>query len=83
MSTSLTDSKIATYLEAQRSGLIRLDPKQASERLQENPGAVLIDTRPASFRDAEGSIPGAIIIERYVTILTRSTEWSGRGWKDY
>lgn len=27
-------------------------------------GALVVDTRPASYRDAEGALPGAIVVER-------------------
>jgi hypothetical protein len=57
-------SNISKHLEEQRKSLTRLTPSQAFERIKQNPEAILIDTRPASFREAEGAIPGAIIIER-------------------
>ncbi|MCU4746469.1 MULTISPECIES: rhodanese-like domain-containing protein [Streptomyces] len=53
---------IDEHLSAVRAGLDRLDPQaaQAARRA----GAVLVDTRPAFQREADGTIPGALIIER-------------------
>jgi rhodanese-related sulfurtransferase len=45
-----------------RSGLARLDPVTAHAAARD--GAILIDTRPEFQRRADGSIPGAVIIER-------------------
>jgi hypothetical protein len=71
---SSESSNIAKYLESKRAGIERLTPKEAHERLQKNERVILVDTRPASFRDEEGSVPGAVIIERWVrcrSALTR------------
>jgi hypothetical protein len=56
-------SQIEQYLEKKRGMIERVDPKVAHERIQNGQG-VIIDTRPESFRAAEGAIPGALIIER-------------------
>ncbi|RBY82802.1 rhodanese-like domain-containing protein [Blastococcus sp. TF02A-26] len=45
-----------------RSRLRRVEPEEAAARAQA--GAVLVDTRPASQRDRDGAIPGALVIER-------------------
>jgi rhodanese-related sulfurtransferase len=45
-----------------RSGLDRLDPMQAHQAIQR--GAILIDTRPAFQRRADGEIPGSVVLER-------------------
>lgn len=58
-------SRIEAYLEKKRESIKRLDPKSASEQVAKGTGATIIDTRPESFRAAEGAIPGALIIERY------------------
>ena len=58
------ESRIAKYLDSKRAGIERVSPKEAYEALQNDEGVLLVDTRPASFRDQEGSIPGAVIIER-------------------
>ena len=42
----------------------RLDPREAYAEQQA--GALLVDTRPAIYREAEGAIPGALVIERNV-----------------
>lgn len=45
-----------------RAGLDRLSPEAAAAE----PGALLVDIRPAAYRAAEGEIAGALIIERNV-----------------
>jgi rhodanese-related sulfurtransferase len=47
-----------------RSRLKRLDPLEAAAAAAD--GAVLVDTRPASLRAADGEIPGALLVERNV-----------------
>jgi rhodanese-related sulfurtransferase len=47
-----------------RSGMVRLSPEQAFAAQQR--GAVLVDIRPQASREAEGELPGAIVIERTV-----------------
>ena len=49
-------------LAAARSRLDRPDPHRAAEMVAR--GAILVDTRPAWQRDAEGGLPGALLIER-------------------
>jgi rhodanese-related sulfurtransferase len=49
-------------LAAARARLARLDPRAAYEAVRA--GAMLVDIRPAIYRDVEGTIPGALIIER-------------------
>jgi rhodanese-related sulfurtransferase len=58
-------SQIEQYLEKKRGAIERVDAKAAYEKIQSGEG-VIIDTRPESFRVAEGAIPGAVIIERLV-----------------
>jgi rhodanese-related sulfurtransferase len=55
---------IDDVLDDARARLVRLDPHQAHEALAQ--GALLIDIRPAAQRAAEGSVPGALVIERNV-----------------
>jgi rhodanese-related sulfurtransferase len=55
---------IAEILEAARARLDRITPAQAYAEVGN--GAALVDIRPAAQRQAEGEIPGAIIIERNV-----------------
>ncbi|AEA22814.1 rhodanese-like domain-containing protein [Pseudonocardia benzenivorans] len=45
-----------------RARLRRVGPREAAD-LRER-GAILVDTRPQWQRDAEGAIPGALVIER-------------------
>jgi rhodanese-related sulfurtransferase len=47
-----------------RSGMVRLSPEEAFAAQQR--GAVLVDIRPQASREAEGELPGAIVIERTV-----------------
>lgn len=51
-------------LEAARSRLRRLTPSQALAAHAE--GALLVDIRPSEQRDRDGSVPGALIIDRNV-----------------
>ena len=55
---------ITEILEAARSRLDRVTPLQADALVRD--GAVLVDIRPAAQRQAEGEIPGALVIERNV-----------------
>jgi rhodanese-related sulfurtransferase len=49
-------------LAAARARLDRVDPQRAAELAAE--GAHLVDTRPQWQREKEGSLPGALVIER-------------------
>ena len=53
---------IDDVLRDARSRLRRLDPAAAAHAVER--GARLVDTRPAFQREADGEVPGAIIIER-------------------
>ena len=55
---------IDQMLESARSRTVRLTPLQAEQAWRA--GAVLVDIRPAAQREAEGLVPGALIIERNV-----------------
>lgn len=55
---------IDQVLESARRRIARLTPLQAEQALRA--GAVLVDIRPAAQREAEGLVPGALIIERNV-----------------
>ena len=55
---------ITEILEAARSRLDRVTPLQADALVRD--GAVLVDIRPTAQRQAEGEIPGALVIERNV-----------------
>jgi rhodanese-related sulfurtransferase len=55
---------IDQLLAEARSRLTRLSPREAADRMAA--GAVLVDTRPAAQRAAEGDVPGALIVERNV-----------------
>jgi rhodanese-related sulfurtransferase len=47
-----------------RVGLDRVTPREAYEAIRA--GALLIDIRPDIYRETEGSVPGAVVIERNV-----------------
>jgi len=51
-------------LESARLRIRRLTPGQAKNDLDS--GAVVVDIRPAAQREAEGELPGALVIERNV-----------------
>lgn len=55
---------IDDVLAEARARLDRLDPRDAYDAVRA--GAVLIDIRPQLNRETEGTIPGALIIERNV-----------------
>ena len=55
---------IDELLDDARSRLRRLGPLEAAVRVAE--GAVLVDIRPAAQRAVEGSVPGALVVERNV-----------------
>ncbi|SNS20595.1 Rhodanese-related sulfurtransferase [Geodermatophilus saharensis] len=45
-----------------RSRITRVTPAEAARRVAD--GAVLVDIRPQSQREAEGEVPGALVVER-------------------
>jgi rhodanese-related sulfurtransferase len=51
-------------LESARRRIVRLTPAAAEQAW--HAGAVLVDIRPTAQREAEGLLPGALIIERNV-----------------
>ena len=57
-------ANVDVLLREARRQLARVDPHEALAALHE--GALLVDTRPSSFRRAEGVIPGAVVVERNV-----------------
>ena len=60
----MTGSRIDLVLECARARLRRLPAVQVPQALAR--GAVLVDIRPAAQRAAEGTVPGAVVIERNV-----------------
>ena len=56
--------RIDEILTGARQGVTRLEPGEVPAALAR--GAHLIDVRSAVTRDAEGHIPGAVVIERLV-----------------
>jgi rhodanese-related sulfurtransferase len=55
---------IADKLADARARLVRVDPHAAAAALDRD--ALVVDTRPAAQRAADGEIPGAIVLERNV-----------------
>ena len=51
-------------LQQARARLDRLTPLEAEQAQAD--GAVIVDTRPAAQRAAEGELPGALLVERNV-----------------
>lgn len=57
-------SRIDDLLAEVRRGLVRVLPERLDEH--RSLGAVVVDIRPDSYREREGEIPGALVIERNV-----------------
>ncbi|MFI5589215.1 rhodanese-like domain-containing protein [Amycolatopsis sp. NPDC051758] len=55
-------SAIDEVLAKARSGLDRVDPERALEL--QGAGALIVDIRPHANREAEGEIPGSVVVER-------------------
>ncbi len=53
---------IDEHLATVRTRLARLTPRQAAEAARA--GALLVDIRYAALRDRDGTVPGAVIVER-------------------
>jgi rhodanese-related sulfurtransferase len=60
----MTMSRIDEMLDAARQRLVRMQAQHVPEAVGR--GAVLVDIRPQAQRDREGSVPGALVIERNV-----------------
>ena len=58
----MTDLTIEALLERARAGLQRVGPEDADAAT--HAGALLVDIRPVGLREADGEIPGALIIDR-------------------
>jgi rhodanese-related sulfurtransferase len=57
-----TYGSVDELLAAARDGLERLDPLEAQTRT--TAGAIIVDIRPAWQREADGEIPGSVVVER-------------------
>jgi rhodanese-related sulfurtransferase len=57
-------STVDAMLERARAGLARVSPEEAATAM--HAGALLVDTRPVGLREADGEIPGALVIDRNV-----------------
>ena len=57
-------TSVEDLLSSAREGLVRLSPEEAYDA--QRAGAVLVDTRPRENREAEGLLPGAVVVERTV-----------------
>ncbi|GCD34396.1 sulfurtransferase [Streptomyces chrestomyceticus JCM 4735] len=55
-------SAVDALLEAARAGLDRVSPEQAAAVQRD--GGLLVDIRYAALRERDGTIPGALIVER-------------------
>jgi rhodanese-related sulfurtransferase len=60
--TGRSPTGIDELLDQARRRLVRLSPQEAFRAHQD--GAVLVDIRPQACREAEGFLPGALVIER-------------------
>jgi rhodanese-related sulfurtransferase len=54
---------VDAHLALARSRLTRLTPRQAAEAAA-GQGALLVDIRYAALRDRDGTVPGAVVVER-------------------
>ncbi|MFI5429091.1 rhodanese-like domain-containing protein [Aeromicrobium sp. UC242_57] len=59
---SATFGSVDDLLDAARSGITRLAPHEAADRVRS--GALIVDIRPAWQRETDGEIPGSVIVER-------------------
>jgi rhodanese-related sulfurtransferase len=57
-------SNVDVVLERARARLERVDPHEAAARQRD--GALLVDTRCEALRRRDGTIPGALVLERNV-----------------
>ena len=64
MDTPPAPRPIDEVLEEARGRLDRLKPAEAAARVAG--GALLVDTRPIAQRQADGEVPGALVVERNV-----------------
>jgi rhodanese-related sulfurtransferase len=71
----MTEPNIDRLLAKARRGLDRVEPEDLATEVAA--GALVIDTRPASFREDEGELPGAVVVERIHLEwrLDPSSEW--------
>lgn len=53
---------VDAYLAAVRAGSDRLSPRAAAAAARD--GALLVDIRYAALRDRDGTVPGAVVVER-------------------
>lgn len=60
--TDSATSAIDELLDRARADLDRVEPTDLERELGD--GALVVDIRPAADRDAEGALPGAVVIER-------------------
>jgi rhodanese-related sulfurtransferase len=60
----VTPQSIEDLLTRARAGLQRVAPDEAAEAARD--GALLVDIRPVALREADGEIPGALVIDRNV-----------------
>jgi rhodanese-related sulfurtransferase len=57
-------SAVERILEESRRHLDRVQPEDLADEVEA--GAMVVDIRPAENRDAEGLIPGALVVDRNV-----------------
>jgi rhodanese-related sulfurtransferase len=62
--TPTAPRSIDEVLAETRGRLHRLQPAEAAARMAD--GALLVDTRPVAQREADGEVPGALVVERNV-----------------
>jgi rhodanese-related sulfurtransferase len=64
VTTKQAVGRVDALLEEARRGLSRLSPQEAAAAVAA--GALLVDTRTAQQRSAQGELPGAVVVDRTV-----------------
>lgn len=67
---------IDEYLEAARNRLSRVSPEDLEGAIAS--GALVVDIRPAEFRETEGEMPGALVLDRNVLLWRLSPSSDAR-----
>lgn len=60
----MNGSSIDEILAESRRNLERVEPEQLAGQMAD--GALVVDIRPVESRDAEGRLPGAVVVDRNV-----------------
>jgi rhodanese-related sulfurtransferase len=64
MERSIQESAVDRFLARARRGLDRVEPEGLAEEMAA--GALVVDIRPVENRDAEGELPGSVVVDRNI-----------------